>query len=93
MSSPTAIARHVVVHGKVQGVSFRMLCAEQARGAGVTGWVQNQSDGTVEAWFEGELDDVDQVLAWCHQGPPGARVQQVVVVEDVPRGDTEFEVR
>ena len=55
------IARRVVVHGRVQGVFFRETARRRARRAGVAGWVRNNEDGSVEAWFEGEPDDVEDV--------------------------------
>ena len=51
--------RHVTVYGFVQGVGFRFAVERAARSRGVTGWVRNRPDGTVEAVFEGDLDDVE----------------------------------
>ncbi len=73
------IRRRVVVHGNVQGVFFRDSCAREARGHGVAGWVRNREDGRVEAWFEGDAQAVEKLLAWCRQGPPQARVTGVDV--------------
>ena len=73
---------HVHVRGRVQGVFFRAVTQETARGLNLTGWVRNRSDGSVEAVFEGEDDHVDKMLAWCHQGPPTARVEEVLVLEE-----------
>ena len=66
------IARRVVVHGRVQGVFFRESARRRARRAGVAGWVQNNDDGSVEAWFEGEPDDVEVMLHFAETGPSGA---------------------
>lgn len=49
---------------------------------GLTGWVRNLPDGSVEAVFEGQDDRVDKMLAWCHQGPPSAHVEEVLVQEE-----------
>jgi len=70
----------VVIRGRVQGVFFRVGCAERARAAGVTGWVRNRPDGSVEALLQGEATAVEAVLAWCRTGPPGARVDAIDVV-------------
>lgn len=73
---------HVYVRGRVQGVFFRAVTRETARGMGLTGWVRNLPDGSVEAVFEGQDDRVDKMLAWCHQGPPSAHVEEVLVQEE-----------
>jgi acylphosphatase len=60
---------------------------------GVRGWARNLSDGRVEAVFEGEREAVEQLLTWCHQGPPHAHVTGVEILDEEPVGDTSFEVR
>jgi acylphosphatase len=87
------VRRRVVVSGRVQGVHFRAACEHQARTAGVSGWVRNRDDGSVEAVLEGDEDAVERVLAWCHQGPPRAQVTDVAVEEEEPVGETGFSVR
>jgi acylphosphatase len=87
------IRRRVVVHGLVQGVFFRDTVRRQAAGAGVTGWVRNNWDGTVEAVFEGEEAEVDRLVRLCHAGPRGARVDRVEVSEEPPTGLTGFAIR
>ncbi|MBA3233155.1 MAG: acylphosphatase [Propionibacteriales bacterium] len=87
------VAVRVVVHGDVQGVFFRDTCRRQADGAGVTGWVRNRADATVEAFFEGDPDAVAQLCRWCESGPQGARVASVDVSDQEPAGLTRFEVR
>lgn len=88
---------HVIVDGGVQGVGYRYTMRMVARDAGVTGWVRNRRDGTVEAEFEGQDPQVDAVLAWMAEGPPGASVRSAAVTELAPvgadAGDTGFEVR
>ncbi|MCP4690487.1 MAG: acylphosphatase [Desulfobacterales bacterium] len=69
---------HAVISGRVQGVFFRMETKYAAERFGVFGWVRNLPDGTVEAVFEGDEKNVADVLAWCEQGPPHARVDKVV---------------
>jgi acylphosphatase len=83
---------HVFVTGRVQGVFFRAACAEQARALGVSGWVRNDSDGRVEAVFEGPESGVDAVVRWCRHGPSHAHVDQVDVIEEVPAGEAGFRV-
>ena len=84
----------VVISGRVQGVGFRMSCQRQAVELGVTGWVRNRWDGAVEALLVGAPAAVDQMLAWCHHGPPMAVVTDVAVI-DAPDGpdETGFRVR
>jgi acylphosphatase len=70
-------ALHVTIYGIVQGVWFRATTREQAQRLGVSGWVRNTPEGAVEAHMQGDDGAVDALLAWCRQGPPGARVKQV----------------
>lgn len=77
----------VVISGRVQGVWFRGTTVEQARRLGLTGWVRNRRDGTVEALFEGERKAVMQIVAWCHRGPGSAHVDNVVVHYEEPTGE------
>ena len=74
-----------IVYGRVQGVAFRASTQYQARRLGLHGWVRNCRDGTVEFVAEGERPAVEQLVEWCHQGPPAARVVRV----DVPWGGAE----
>lgn len=78
------VRRRVVVHGTVQGVFFRSSTRDEALSRGVSGWVRNRRDGAVEAVFEGEPRAVDECVAFCHSGPPGARVVRVEVFDDLP---------
>jgi acylphosphatase len=87
------IRRRVLIHGKVQGVFFRDTTRRQAESRGVAGWVDNRSDGSVEALFEGDEDDVEAMIAFCRQGPRGAEVDGVDVSEEQPEGLSGFEVR
>jgi acylphosphatase len=87
------IRRRVVVSGDVQGVFFRDTCRRQARAHGVTGWVRNCPDGTVEAVFEGEPQAVEAMITWAREGPPAAQVDRVDVVEEEPAGERRFQVR
>ncbi len=73
------LGRHVRVTGRVQGVFFRAWTSDEARALGITGWIRNCSDGTVEAKLEGEPQDLDRLIGLLHEGPPGARVDSVEV--------------
>ena len=86
------IRRRVVVHGRVQGVFFRDTCQREASNRDVSGWAANRSDGSVEVVFEGEADAVEQMLAWCRQGPDQASVTSVEVTEERPQGESGFRV-
>jgi len=81
------IRTHVYITGKVQGVYFRQNMRNVARKHNVNGWVKNLKDGRVEAVFEGEEDNVHQVIEWCHIGPTGARVDDVDVIYEEYRGE------
>jgi acylphosphatase len=80
------------VTGQVQGVAFRWHTQEQARRLGVVGWVRNEVDGSVLLHAEGEDVAVSDLVAWCHHGPPSARVSHVAVREAAPVGATSFEI-
>ena len=67
----------VKISGQVQGVWFRASTRDEAIRLGLTGWVRNLPDGRVEAVFEGPEEKLNQMLAWCWQGPPGAKVARV----------------
>lgn len=87
------IRRRVVVHGRVQGVGFRISLASRARARDVGGWVSNRGDGTVEAVLEGEDAAVEALVEWCRSGPRGAAVTRVDVHDEQPEGQSSFEIR
>jgi acylphosphatase len=74
-------AKHVNVTGRVQGVSFRAWTREQAMARGVSGWVRNRPDGSVEAVLAGPDEAVAALIAALHEGPPAAKVVEVRVTE------------
>ncbi|MHB1355832.1 MAG: acylphosphatase [Anaerolineae bacterium] len=81
------------VHGRVQGVGFRQYTSERATSLGLSGFVRNQWDGTVEVVAEGSEQDIKDLLTWLQMGPPLARVTRVDVHWQSPTGDnTGFEV-
>ena len=67
----------IFIHGRVQGVGFRAAAVSAARACGVTGWVRNRRDGSVEALFAGPPTVVAEMVALCRHGPPSARVDSV----------------
>ena len=75
------MAKHLLISGRVQGVGFRYSMAEEAERLGVTGWVRNRRDGTVEAVVDGDPHGVEAILAWARRGPRGARVTDVRISE------------
>jgi len=84
---------HVVVRGRVQGVAFRAHTADQARRVGVSGWVRNRPDGSVEAAFEGPRPAVEALLGFVRRGPHAAHVDDVEVRDEPLAGDARFEIR
>ncbi|HEX4989856.1 MAG TPA: acylphosphatase [Candidatus Binatia bacterium] len=68
---------HLKISGRVQGVYFRASTVEEARRLGVTGWVMNCRDSSVEVMAEGEREQLEELIRWCHGGPPGAQVKEV----------------
>ena len=78
------------IHGRVQGVFFRQSTREKAGELGLSGWVKNMPDGTVEVLAAGPEPVVRELISWCEHGPPYARVEKVDVhVSKVEEADTE----
>jgi len=73
--------KHLIIHGRVQGVGYRAYMRMEANRLGVTGWVRNRAEGTVEATIHGSPEDVSKLLDWIRRGPPAARVTSVQVSE------------
>lgn len=84
---------HAFITGTVQGVTFRASTRQRAQDAGVDGWVRNLDDGRVEAVFEGDEDDVAELVNFIHHGPAPADVEDVELTEEEPRELDGFEVR
>jgi acylphosphatase len=68
-----------VVRGRVQGVFFRASAQREAKRLGLTGWVRNRNDGSVELCAEGEEEELRELLAWAHKGPGASRVDRVEI--------------
>ena len=86
------IRRHVRIHGRVQGVSFRASVAERARTFGVDGFARNLPDGSVDAAFEGAEPSVEELVEFCRRGPAHARVDVLQVEQEAPVGERGFRV-
>jgi acylphosphatase len=83
-------AKHLLIQGRVQGVGFRESLRYEAEMRGLTGWVRNRREGTVEAVVAGDAREVEEVVAWARRGPPSAHVTDVQV-SDVPGTFDRFE--
>ena len=90
---PKLIRAHVFITGRVQGVGYRYATVDTATQLGLTGWVRNLPDSRVEAVFEGAKEIVEEMVRWCHAGPPAAMVKEVIVEYEHPEGLRGFEVR
>lgn len=85
---------NITVKGKVQGVFYRASTQKKAEELSVTGWVKNQSDGSVYIEAEGKPDQLQALVEWCKSGPPIAQVDNVeVIFSDQLKGFEKFEVR
>jgi acylphosphatase len=87
------VRRRVVVHGRVQGVFFRDTARREASRHGVSGWVRNTPEGTVEAVFEGEREAVERLVGFAEEGPPEAQVERVETFEEEVEGLEGFKSR
>lgn len=70
-------ARHLTIHGKVQGVGFRFFATRVARRLGLKGWIENQRDSSVEAIVEGDTQAIDEWLKELREGPRFAEVVKI----------------
>lgn len=76
----------VTIHGRVQGVFFRQSTSDVASRLDIKGFVRNTIQGTVEAVFEGQNDDVNEIINWCRNGPAFARVQKIDITDETEKG-------
>ncbi len=94
MAAADRVRLRAVVHGTVQGVNFRYYTRQQARRLGLTGYVRNRGDGTVEVVAEGPRRAVEELYAWLQIGPPMAEVTAVDADWQPATGEwRSFEVR
>lgn len=84
---------HIIVTGRVQGVSYRAAAQKTAINLGILGWVRNKADGSVEILAEGPAEQLQQFQAWCARGPLWARVDRLEVSEQpCAESFTDFEI-
>lgn len=84
---------HLRIEGRVQGVGYRAFVEREAIGRGLSGWVRNRRDGSVEAVLQGRSGTVDAMIELCRSGPPASRVDRVDVVGESVGALDGFEVR
>jgi acylphosphatase len=92
MTQLEVICAHVLVSGRVQGVGYRATAWDMATRLGLSGWVRNLPDGRVEATLEGDRASVEQMLAWCRQGPKAAIVKDLSVTYEHPQSRSQFQI-
>lgn len=83
-------AKQVIVHGQVQGVSFRANAEQRATELGLTGWVRNRDDGGVEMHIEGDDAAVERMLDWAQDGPAQSSVETVEAHDVEGEGASDF---
>ena len=86
-------AAHVIFHGRVQGVFFRANTRDKAEELGLEGWVRNQRDGTVDAFFEGPREKIEIAINWCRYEQPYAKVTNVDINWVAEEGHQGFKVK
>jgi acylphosphatase len=91
-TNASLVQAHVYVSGRVQRVGYRAATCDTAFLLKLNGWVRNLRDGRVEAVFEGSPDQVEEIIRWCHKGPPTAKVEDVAVSYRPPEHLKEFRV-
>lgn len=84
---PDPVRVRLAVSGRVQGVAFRVATQRVAIRLRVAGWVRNLPDGSVEILAQGDPLAIDELKAWCHQGPQGARVDRVAAQREIVQDD------
>jgi len=90
MNSTDMIHKNIRISGRVQGVGFRYAARNMASLLGIKGYVRNLSNGDVYIEAEGIRVQMDEFIAWCRQGPPRARIENMDVVEGSLVGYAEF---
>ena len=93
MNTTAHITRHLRITGRVQGVGYRWNMARRARALGLSGWVRNLADGSVEVEAEGHPLQLAELQLWCEKGPLGAQVSSVSSARVAPTGTDWFEIR
>lgn len=85
--NPGLVARHLLIHGKVQGVYYRASAEQEALLLGLSGWVRNRFSGEVEAVVYGPEEQVEAFIDWAREGPPAANVTRVEISSTEPPGE------
>jgi acylphosphatase len=70
--------KHLIIAGRVQGVGYRAWMVREADRLGISGWVRNRRDGTLEALVDGDTASMEELLRLCRRGPPLAEVSEIV---------------
>lgn len=83
----------ITIRGRVQGVGFRYYALRLAGEKHITGYIRNKPDGSVFIEAEGVEEDIDSFLVWCRQGPPRARVDELIITDCPPAGYLKFDIR
>lgn len=84
---------HILIFGQVQGVSFRYFATREANLLGITGWVRNKPDGSVEIEVEGKQEDLKDFIKWCYNGPEGAIIEDIKEEWKIYKGEFDkFEI-
>ena len=84
---------HVFISGRVQGTFFRAFINRKAEELNLKGWVKNTKDERVEAVFEGEEDNIKEMLELCYEGPSGAKVENVEYNDEDLENLKDFEIK
>ena len=85
-------AVRIYVFGTVQGVFFRAFVKENADKLGLKGYMRNKDDGSVEAWFEGDCSEVDNMVELCKKGPEHAVIKRLDIIEENMQEMKEFKI-
>lgn len=84
----------ILIEGRLQGMNFRYHTQQQAEKLGLVGFVRNLSDGRIEIDAQGEEDKIEQMLAWCQEGPQNTQIKSILFRYDEPvERHTDFVVR
>tara|TARA_Y100000310_G_C20293137_1_gene628122 strand:- start:241 stop:510 length:270 start_codon:yes stop_codon:yes gene_type:complete len=83
---------HIFVYGKVQMVNFRYYIKEKADKLNLKGWIKNNEDGSVEAVFEGQEKNINDITKFCKKGPSSAKVNIIKITEEKPENLQEFKI-
>jgi len=86
-------AYHIIVTGRVQGVGFRYYTKLKADELSLRGWVQNLPDGSVEIIVQGDPENINAFIEWCHSGPSSSNVNKLDYRESKLEAFSDFRIR